>query len=59
MIVKFKDGGAAYEIDSRTKEYVEGKDTLFESYMINYFGIGEDARVGVGKYRFSFYNLKI
>lgn len=48
LIVKFKEGGAAYEVDSRTKDYVPRNETFFERYMINYWGMGEDARVGIG-----------
>lgn len=36
------------EIDSKTKAYVDRNETFFERFMINYFSIGEDARVGTG-----------
>ncbi len=36
------------EIDSTTREYFERSETVFERYMINYFSMGEDARVGTG-----------
>jgi len=46
--VKYRKGGATMEIDSRTKEYVPREETVWSRYMINYFSMGEDARVGTG-----------
>lgn len=44
--VKFKDGGNVFEYNSKTKK-VEARDKAhFERDMINYFGIGEDGRIG-------------
>jgi diacylglycerol kinase (ATP) len=48
VIVTYKKGGAMMEIDSTTREYFERSETVFERYMINYFSMGEDARVGTG-----------
>jgi diacylglycerol kinase (ATP) len=48
VLVKFKFGGALMEIDPSTRTYFERKETFFERYMINYFSMGEDARVGTG-----------
>jgi Diacylglycerol kinase catalytic domain/Diacylglycerol kinase accessory domain len=47
--VTFKErGGDTFEVDSRTKRLAgKGKD-FFNRDMLNYFGIGEDGRVGVG-----------
>jgi diacylglycerol kinase (ATP) len=36
------------EIDSQTRQYFERKEEVYERYMINYFSMGEDARVGTG-----------
>ena len=36
------------EIDSTSRQYFERKETFFERYMINYFSMGEDARIGTG-----------
>lgn len=48
VIVKFKEGGESYEIDPATKQYSIKNETFFERYMINYFGLGEDGRIGAG-----------
>jgi diacylglycerol kinase (ATP) len=49
IIVKFKEGGDTLEINPRSKSYISKNQTFFERYMVNYWGLGEDARVGVGK----------
>ncbi len=48
VIATFKKGGAMMEIDSKTRDYFDHNETVFERYMINYFSMGEDARVGTG-----------
>eukprot|EP00347_Sterkiella_histriomuscorum_P014386 403361066 len=48
IIIKFKQGGESYEIDPATKNYAIKNETFFERYMINYFGLGEDGRIGAG-----------
>lgn len=48
IIIKFKEGGESYEIDPATKSYAIKNETFFERYMINYFGLGEDGRIGAG-----------
>ena len=47
IMIKYKPGGTSYDIDSKTREFVERNETVFEKYMINYFGIGEDGRLGL------------
>jgi diacylglycerol kinase (ATP) len=49
VIVKFREGGDTYEVDPRSKDYVPKNETFFERYMINYWGMGEDGRIGVCK----------
>lgn len=51
VLVTFKEGGGTYEVSPETKDYELKNGVFFERYMINYWGIGEDARVGVGKFR--------
>ena len=46
VLIKFRAGGTTMEIDN--KQYKARNETFFERYMINYFSIGEDARVGTG-----------
>ena len=48
VLIKFRHGGTTLEIDSRTREYVPRNETFFEGFMINYFSMGEEARVGTG-----------
>jgi diacylglycerol kinase (ATP) len=48
VIVTYKKGGATMEIDSTSREYITRSETVFERNMINYFSMGEDARVGTG-----------
>lgn len=47
--MKFKEGGDTLEVNSKTGEYVSKNQTFFERYMVNYWGLGEDARIGIGK----------
>lgn len=47
VLVKFRSGGAAFEVDAKTRKFKEKHETIFERYMINYSGLGEDGRVGV------------
>lgn len=44
--VRFKAGGDAYSIDALTKKYRPNNETFYHRYMINYFGVGDDARIG-------------
>ncbi len=47
--VTFKPrGGDTFEVDSRTRNLVGKGHEFFERDMINYFGLGEDGRIGVG-----------
>lgn len=48
VVVTYKKGGCMMEIDGNTKQYFPRSETVFERYMINYFSMGEDARVGTG-----------
>jgi len=48
ILIKFRQGGTTLEIDSKTRAYKARNETFFERYMINYFSMGEDARVGTG-----------
>lgn len=52
IVVRFKERGDTFEVDSRTKDYSPKNETFFERYMVNYWGLGEDARIGIGKIRF-------
>lgn len=49
IVIRFKEGGDTFEVDSRTKDYSPKNETFFERYMVNYWGLGEDARIGIGK----------
>ena len=45
----FKErGGNVYEVNSRTKQLEAKNEQYFERDMTNYFGIGEDGRIGLG-----------
>ena len=47
--VNFKQkGGNTYEVDSRTRDLVGKGNIPFERDMINYFGLGEDGKIGMG-----------
>lgn len=46
--MKHRANGATLEIDSKTRDYRPRQETHFERFMINYFSMGEDARVGTG-----------
>jgi diacylglycerol kinase (ATP) len=47
--VKYQNNGTSLQVDSRTRDYVQiGTQTSFKRYMVNYFSMGEDARVGAG-----------
>ena len=48
IMVKYRANGTTLEIDSKTRDYVPRNETFFERYMINYWSMGEDARVGTG-----------
>ena len=48
VMVKYRPNGTTLEINSQTKDYVARNETFFEHYMINYWSMGEDARVGTG-----------
>ena len=48
LLIKFRPGGTTYDIDSATREYVARNETFFEKFMVLYFSMGEDARVGTG-----------
>jgi diacylglycerol kinase (ATP) len=48
LMINFKEGGGCYEVDPKTKDYIPKSENYFERLMINYWGMGEDARVGVG-----------
>ena len=50
LMVTFKEGGGTYEVNPATKSYELKSEPFFERYMINYWGMGEDARVGVGNF---------
>lgn len=43
--VKYKENGATMIPDSRTRSFIEDPET-YQRYMINYFGLGEDGRIG-------------
>lgn len=47
VLIRFRPGGTTYDIDAQG-QYVPRNETFFEQFMINYFGMGEDARVGTG-----------
>jgi len=44
--VKFRDGGDTYQVDSRTREFVGLNQTVYHRYMVNYFSLGMDAKIG-------------
>lgn len=46
VLIKFRSGGTTMEIDKN--RYKPRNETFFERFMINYFSIGDDARVGTG-----------
>lgn len=50
--VKVDNGerGGTYQVDSVTREYklVDNIEGGYQRYMINYFGLGEDGRIGAG-----------
>ena len=46
--VKCRANGTTFEIDSKTRDYFSRNETVFERYMINYWSMGEDARIGTG-----------
>jgi len=46
--VKFRDGGDTYQVDSRTREFVGLNQTVYHRYMVNYFSLGMDAKIGTG-----------
>jgi len=47
--VSFKEkGGNTFEVDSRTRNLVGKGNIPFERDMINYFGLGEDGKIGMG-----------
>ena len=48
VLLKFRAGGTTYEIDSTTRQYKARNETFFERFMINYFSMGEDCRIGTG-----------
>ena len=48
IMVKYRANGTTYEIDNKTRDYFSRNETVFERYMINYWSMGEDARVGTG-----------
>jgi hypothetical protein len=43
---KFKANGATLSVNSRTRRFDETEGD-FERCMINYFGMGEDGRIGI------------
>jgi len=46
--VTFNERGEVYVIDSKTKQYTPKRESFFHRYMLNYFGMGEDARIAMG-----------
>ena len=46
VMVKYRANGTTFEIKGR--DYAPRNETFFERYMINYWSMGEDARVGTG-----------
>ena len=48
VLVKYRPNGTTLEINSKTRDYTPRNETFFERYMINYWSMGEDARVGTG-----------
>eukprot|EP00347_Sterkiella_histriomuscorum_P013493 403364507 len=45
--VKYRKDGATLTTNSRTRDLDEDPSLVFERYMINYFGLGEDGRLGL------------
>ena len=48
VLVTFKKGGDTYSVDSSTKKYKAHNETFYQRYMINYCGVGDDAKIGFG-----------
>jgi hypothetical protein len=48
IMVKYRPNGTTLEINSKTRDYEARNETFFERYMVNYWSMGEDARVGTG-----------
>ena len=46
--VHYRDRGETYVIDSQTRQYTPLGEHIFKRFMLNYFGIGEDARIAMG-----------
>jgi hypothetical protein len=44
--ITFQKDGEFYEVDSRTRAEVPREITKYSRDMVNYFGLGEDGRVG-------------
>lgn len=47
--VKYREGGDTFQIDSRTRRFSSLNMNGYHRYMINYFSIGSDAKIGCGK----------
>lgn len=47
VLVKFQKGGDTLSVDSKTHKYKAHNETFYQRYMINYCGIGDDARIGI------------
>jgi diacylglycerol kinase (ATP) len=47
VLLKYRQGGDTYFINS-LKQYQAMNKTVYERFMISYFSMGEDARVGTG-----------
>lgn len=45
--VNFRDGGDLYAVDSYSRDLEPQNLEVYERDMINYFGLGEDGRIGV------------
>jgi diacylglycerol kinase (ATP) len=46
--VNYRANGTTLEINSKTRNYEAHNKPEFERYMVNYWSMGEDARVGTG-----------
>lgn len=48
VIVRYKDEGGTFIVDPKTRKYQPKIEPLYQRFMINYFGMGMDAKIGTG-----------
>ena len=48
VAVSYREGGGTYQVDPNTRKYEPKTEPLYQRFMINYFGLGIDAKIGAG-----------